>query len=610
MAMRKIPLLELDPRYFRYLWPYSGHLAFGLLTMFGVALLDLAAPWPMKFIVDNVVGGRPFSDPISQSVVTSVGDDPRWLTAVLGLLIILLAALGGLFSFTYEYLQGMIKARTAFQLRSDAFAHLQALSLQFHDHSPTGEVISRVNNDAGLIMDAFIGSTGEFIVNLIKFAGIAVVMLFVNWRFSIIALAYAPLLFFLFSAFRRNIKASARAARAEEGRMISVTQETFSAIRVVQAFGREDDERRRFEEHGAVRMEAEVRAARWEASFEPIIDVIKAAGTAAVIWYGVAQILAGLLTIGELLVFLSYLGIFYSPLKKFSKIASALQKGAVSGERLADLLDTDQVIHDAPGAISLNRAAGKIDFEHVGFSYDTGRPVVQEITFAVLPGQRVGLVGTTGGGKTTITNLLLRFYDVKSGRIFLDGTDVRCIRLRDLRAQFALVPQEPILFAASIRDNIAYGKPRATTAEIAAAARAANAHDFISQMPNGYDSLIGERGVTLSGGQRQRIAIARAILRDAPILILDEPTAALDAASEREVLSALEQLMRGRTTIIIAHRLSTIHHADLILVLENGRVIERGKHADLMERSGKYAEFVRLQFGREYLQPRVEMKHA
>ncbi len=595
--MKKIPLLDLDPRYFRYLLPYRAQLALGLLTIVAVAALDVAMPWPLKFIVDNVIGGRPYGDPFSRALAESFGDDPRWLAAIFGLAIILFTALNGALSFIFESLQGMIQSLTTFRLRSDAFAHLSNLSLQFHDHARAGEIVSRVNGDAGRVMEAFVASTGETIVNALKFAGIAGVMFFVNWRFSIIALAYAPLLLFLFGAFRRNIKSFAKAAREQEGQMLAVTHETVSAIRVVQAFGREEDEQRRFDEYGAARARAEIRAKRWEAMFEPIVDVIKAAGTAAVIWYGVAQILADQLTVGELLIFLSYLSTFYSPLKKFSKLAASLQKASVSGERLAELLDTDQVIRDAPNARALTRARGQIDFAQVSFAYDDKRPVLSDATFTALPGQMIGLVGATGAGKTTIANLLLRFYDVTAGRIALDGVDIRDLRLHDYRRQFALVPQEPILFATSIRDNIAYGAPHAQMPDIIAAARAANAHEFILKLPNGYAAEIGERGVTLSGGQRQRLAIARAILLDAPILILDEPTAALDAASEREVMQALERLMRGRTTFVIAHRLSTIRQADLILVLEDGRIIERGGHADLVQRGGRYAELVRMQSG-------------
>ncbi|MBI5649047.1 MAG: ABC transporter ATP-binding protein [Chloroflexi bacterium] len=593
--MKKIPILDLDPRYFRYLIPYRAHLAVGLLTMIAVAALDLAMPWPLKFIVDNVIGGRPFNDPFSRALAEFFNTDPRWLAAVFGSTIIVFTALSGALSFFYEYLQGMIQSLTTFRLRSEAFAHLQNLSLQFHDRARTGEVVSRVNGDAGRVMEAFVASTGEFAVNALKFAGIAIIMLFVNWRFSIIALAYAPLLLFLFGAFRRNIKSSAQTARAHEGQMLAVTQETVSAIRVVQAFGREDDEQRRFEEHGAARVRAEIRAKRWEAMFEPIVDVIKAAGTAAVIWYGVAEILADQLTIGELLIFLSYLSTFYSPLKKFSKLAGELQKASVSGERLAELLDNTQVIRDAPNARGLARARGQIDFAQVSFAYDSSDPVLNAVTFSAHPGQMIGLVGATGAGKTTIANLLLRFYDVTGGTVLLDGVDIRAIRLRDYRRQFSLVPQEPILFATSIRDNIAYGKPHAQEHEIIAAARAANAHAFISKLPDGYATTIGERGATLSGGQRQRIAIARALLLDAPLLILDEPTAALDAVAEREVMEALERLMRGRTTFVIAHRLSTIRNADMILVLENGRVVEHGRHTELMERAGRYAKLVQMQ---------------
>ena len=595
--MKRLPLLDLDPRYFRYLWPYSLQLALGFVTMLGVATLDVASPWPLKYVVDNVISGRPFGDPVGRGVVAALGNDPRILTAFFGGAILGIAALSGAFSFTFEYVQGVIQERTTFRLRSHAFAHLQNLSLTFHDRSRIGESISRVTGDAARVMEALVGSTGEVIVNALKFVGIAGVMLFVNWRFSIIALAYVPLLAFLFSAFRRNIRASAQAARTEEGQMLSVTQETVTAIRVVKAFGREAEEQRRFERHGAARLAAGVRAVRWEASFEPVVDVIKAAGVAAVVWYGTAQIFAGQLTIGELLIFLSYLGTFYSPLKKFSKLAGSLQKAAVSGERLAELLDAHQEVSDAPNAVSMARAAGRLEFEQVSFGYDGRGPVLENLSFAAQPGQTVAFVGATGAGKTTVANLMMRFYDVGGGRILLDRVDVRRIRLADLRRQFALVPQEPILFAASIRDNIAYGRPGAGSAEIFAAARAANAHDFIRRLPGGYDTVIGERGATLSGGQRQRIAIARAILRDAPILILDEPTAALDGASEREVMSALDRLMKGRTSFIIAHRLSTIQGADAILVLENGSVVEQGRHDELLQRQGRYAEFVRLQQG-------------
>jgi subfamily B ATP-binding cassette protein MsbA len=595
--MKKLRLLDLDLRYFLYLLPYSFRLILTVGTMLVVAALDVASPWPLKYIVDNVIGGQPFTDPIGREIVANVGADPRLLTAVFGLMIIALAALSGFFSFAYTYLQGAMQERMTLRLRSRAFAHLQALSLQFHDQSRAGEIISRVTGDAGLVMEALVHNMSEILANVFKFAGIAAVMLFVNWRFSLIALAYAPLLYFLFNAFRRNIKASAVVVRAEEGQMSAVTHEAVSAIRVVKAYGREAAEQRRFEEHGAARVEAGLRTVFWEASFEPIIDVIKAMGVAAVVWYGTAQIFAGQLTVGELLIFLSYLSTFYSPLKRFSKLAGSLQKAVVSGDRLAELLDSDQLMQDTPNAISMGRANGRVDFQLVSFSYDGRQPALRDVTFTALPGQMIALVGATGAGKTTVANLLMRFYDVTEGRALLDGIDVRHLRLKDLRQQFALVPQEPILFAASIRDNIAYGQPEASIAQIVAAARAANAHEFISQLPYGYHTVIGERGITLSGGQRQRIAIARAILRNAPILILDEPTASLDAASEHEVMDALKRLMRRRTTFVIAHRLSTIQNADMILVFEDGQIVERGRHDELVRRGGHYAKFVCLQYG-------------
>jgi len=593
--MRKIPLIDLDWRYTRYMLPFTPHIAFILLTLTAVAAFEIVMPWPLKYIVDNVLGGRPFDDPMSRAIVGQLGNEPRVLTAVFGLSMVAMAILSGLLSFTGEYLQGVVQARNTFRLRSDAYSHLQALSLQFHDASRTGEIINRVNLDVGRVMEALVAGTCEFTFNLLKFAGIAGVMWFVNWRFSLIVLAYAPLLLVVITTFRRNIHAATKASRREEGYMVSATQEIVSAIRIVQAFGREDEEQRRFDHMGTARLQAEIRMARWQALFEPLVDVIKALGSTAVIWFGVTEILAGQLSVGSLLIFLSYLTTLYTPLKKFGKLSELLQKAAVSGERLSDLLDNDLVVRDLPDALGLKRARGHIEFHGVSFAYEQRSRVLEHISFEVKHGQTVALVGTTGAGKTTIVNLLMRFYEMSDGWISLDGVDIRRYRLRDLRRQFALVPQEPILFATSIRDNIAYGRPEASVDEIIAAARAANVHDFVAALPGGYDTIIGERGALLSGGQRQRIAIARAILYDAPMLILDEPTSALDAAVERDVMEALERLMQGRTTLIIAHHLSTIRHADHIVILEEGRVVDRGAHDDLMRDNCHYARLVRLQ---------------
>jgi subfamily B ATP-binding cassette protein MsbA len=595
--MKLLAALDIDPRYLRYLWPYAPLIGLTLLTMAGSAALSVVMPWPLKYIVDHVIGGQPFTDPFGQAFAGLLGNDAHMLAAGFGALMVLIAVFAGLFSFAQAYLQGIVQLRTIFRLRSDAFAHIQALSLRFHDRSCTGELISRVNSDAERVMETLVSSCGDLLVNLFRLLSISAVMFWVNWRLAFVALVYVPLLLLLLQTLRHHIKSAARTARAEEGQMLSVSFETITSIRAVQAFGRETTEQQRFDQHGTARMVAELHTRRWEALFSPIVDIFKAVGTAAIVWFGVTQIAANQLTVGEMLIFLSYLATFYEPLQKFSKLASALQKAAVSGARIAELLDEDTVIRDTPNARDLKQATGEITFEKVNFGYENDRVVLCNVTFNALPGQTIGLVGHTGAGKSTIANLLLRFYDVSKGHILLDGIDIRKIRLHDLRQQIALVTQEPILFASSIRDNIAYGRPDASMNAIIAAARAANAHEFISDLPDGYDTVIGERGATLSGGQRQRIAIARAILCDAPILILDEPTAALDAKAEHEVMTALEQLMKGRTTLIIAHRLATIRHADTILVFRNGKIVERGRHDTLVRRNGHYAELVRLQSG-------------
>lgn len=600
---RLIPMLGIDARFLAYLRPHGALLAASVLLILLVAALETLAPWPVKFIIDHVIGAHPAKAGVELTALDAlhnlVGQDPRVLTAVLGAGLLALTVLQGLAGFGFEYLNSVIQEKTTFQLRSDVFSHVQRLPLEFYDQGRMGDLVKRMTDDTGKVMAALISNLGEVLVNAVKFANFAAVMLLINWRFSVIVLAYAPLLLFLFVGFRRTIRSVSKDARTQEGLMHNHALETLGAIRIVKAFGREDYQRERYDAHSQDRAKAGVRTARWEASFSPVVDFIEAASTAAVIWYGVSQVLIGLLSVGELILFLAYLGSIYKPLKKFGSLAGDLQKAAASGDRLSELLDADVRIASRPDAIRMQSARGDLRFENVDFAYAPAldQLVLENISFRVNPGQSVALVGATGAGKSTISSLLLRLYDVTSGRILLDGHDLRDVELDDLRAQFAYVPQEALLFAASIYDNIAYGRPGASEADVMAAARAANAEEFILRMPQGYRTVVGERGATLSGGQRQRIAIARAVLRDAPVLILDEPTSALDAASEDLVMSALERLRQGRTAVIIAHRLSTIRDVDRIIVLEHGRVLEEGTYDGLIARGGAFARLAQLQLG-------------
>ncbi len=597
--VRYLPIIGIDARYLHYLKPYGGLLFLSLILVFAIAALEVIQPWPLKFLIDNVIGGEPFSGPVGEWLVGTVGTDQRVLAILLGFALLFVTLLQGAAAFAYEYIIGVIQERSTFLLRSDVFQHVQSLPLQFFDQNRLGDVLKRVTEDAGKVMVALVGSTGEFLLNAVKFVGFAVVMFFVNWRFSVIVLAYVPLMFFIYATFRKNIRDTARESRKLEGEMANLTLETLGAIREVKAFGRESYQQAQFDAQGRDRIRFALRSIRWEASFSPVVDFVQAASTAAVVWFGVSQVLVGNISVGELLIFMAYLKDMYRPLRRFSKLAVTLQKAAASGDRLAKVLDVNVSIQDPPDARVVDRVQGHIALEGVSFAYPSSpeKLVFQDLNLSVKASQVVALVGSTGAGKSTLANLLMRFYEVTEGRIFIDGLDIRQMRVSDLRRQFAVVPQESVLFATTIKDNIAYGKPEASEREIILAARAANAHEFIVQLPEGYDTVVGERGATLSGGQRQRIAIARALLRDAPILVLDEPTAALDAQSEELVMSALDRLMRNRTTFIIAHRLSTIRDADLIVVLEEGGIVEQGSHDDLLRSGGRYAHLTQLQLG-------------
>jgi subfamily B ATP-binding cassette protein MsbA len=424
-------------------------------------------------------------------------------------------------------------------------------------------------------------------------------MFYLNWRFTLIALSVAPVLFVLVYSYTHRIKKASRKVRKKEGEITSVVEEVLSSMRVVKAFAREDFEVQRLENEGLEQVQIALRARTLKAKLTPMVDIVIAVGTCLVLWFGARLVLGGALSAGSLVVFFLYLGKMYKPVKELSKMTDSYSKAAVGYERLQEVLGTNNDVRDIRGAKPVRQVKGAIEFEHVSFSYSDGTPVLKDVSFHVEPGQVVALVGPTGAGKTSIISLIPRFYDPESGVIKIDGTDVRKFRQKSLRQHMSFVLQESTLFHGPVWQNIAYGRPEASRQEIIRAAELANAAEFVEKLPDGYDTVLGERGMTLSGGQRQRIAIARAVIRNAPILILDEPTSGLDSASEKLVFDALDKLMEGKTVIVIAHRLSTIRRADKIYVIKDGCIAEHGTHDELMKRDGVYAELHRIQFNEE-----------
>jgi subfamily B ATP-binding cassette protein MsbA len=481
-------------------------------------------------------------------------------------------------------------------LRRSVYHHVQRLSLSFHDKGRTGDLISRITSDIDAIQDFISQALLGIVVNVLTLFGMLAVMFYLNWRFTLIALSVAPPLFVVVYTYTRRIKQASRAVRKKESEIVSVAQEVLSSIRVVKAFAREDYEQERFERQSLESVETALQARSLKAKLAPVVQVIVAVGTSLVLWYGTRLVLAGELSTGSLLVFLIYLGKMYKPMRELSKMADTVSKTAVGFERVREVIDMEREVKNVKGARPAPRFQGDIEFAHVDFGYSPDSLTLRDVNFRIKPGQVAAFVGPTGAGKTTIASLVARFYDPTRGEVRIDGHDIRSYRLKSLRQQIAFVLQESVLFRAPIWQNIAYGKPEASRAEIIAAAKLANADEFIVQMPEGYDTMVGERGATLSGGQRQRIAIARAIIRNAPILILDEPTSDLDAASEELVFDALGRLMEGRTSMVIAHRLTTVRKADVIFVLDKGSIVEQGTHDQLLKQGGLYAELHEIQF--------------
>ena len=578
---------------------------FGFLAVIGESAANLLEPWPLKIVLDNVLKAKTSSGWLNRFIHNVAGQDPLSILKFACIAVIGIAVLDAISSYAEKYLTTSVGQWVTHDLRRALYSHLQRLSLAYHDHKRTGDLISTVTSDIDSIQSFITSGLLGVFINMITLVGMVVVMFFLNWQFTLIALSIAPALFAIVYTYTRRIKKASREVRKKESEIVSVIEEVLGSIRVVKAFAREDYESKRLEEESLEGIEIALRARSLKAKLTPIVQIVVAVGTFLVLWFGGRMVLSGVITAGSLVVFIQYLSKMYKPMQELSKMTDSYSKALVGYERIQEILETEREVKDLPKAKPAPRFKGKIEFDHVNFSYSPESPILQDLSLTIEPGQVAALVGPTGAGKTTIISLIPRFYDPTAGIIQIDGIDVRRFKQRSLRQQISFVLQETVLFHGPVWQNIAYGKPEAARTEIIRAAELANATEFIDRMPEGYNTIVGERGMTLSGGQRQRIAIARAVIRNTPILILDEPTSDLDAASEKLVHEALDRLMAGKTVITIAHRLSTIRSADVIFVIKEGKLVERGTHDQLIREGGVYAELERLQMGDEQTAERL-----
>ncbi len=579
--------------------PHVASLVLGFFCVLGEATANLLEPWPLKIVLDGVLKGKSDHADVLRWIYSAVGADKIAVLKLACLAVIAIAVLDAISSYGEKYLTTSMGQWITYDLRRAIYAHVQRLSLAFHDEKRTGDLITRVTDDVDAIQSFITQGLLGLFINLLTLVGMIGVMFYLNWKFTLVALSVAPVLFFIVYTYTRRIKKATRAVRKKEGEIISVVEEVLSSIRVVKAFAREDYEVKRLEEQGLEQVEIALKARALKAKLTPAVNIIVAVGTCLVLWFGGRLALNGSISSGSLVVFVWYLGKMYKPMQELSKLTDTYTKAAIGYERIQEVLATDREVKDMRGAGPAPRFRGDIAFENVSFSYTPGTPILKEVSFDIKAGQTAALVGPTGAGKTSIVSLIARFYDPEQGTVAIDQMDLRRYKQKSLRQQISFVLQDTVLFHAPLWQNIAYGKPEASRDEIVKAAQLANAMEFIEKLPQGFDTMVGERGVTLSGGQRQRIAIARAVIRNTPILILDEPSSGLDAASEKLVFEALDKLMRGRTTIVIAHRLSTVRSADVIFVVNEGQIVERGSHEQLMERGGIYAHLHDLQFDAE-----------
>ena len=576
--------------------PYRWPLTFAFVAMIFETLASLAEPWPLKIVLDSVIGHHPLPR-IFAGLHEVLGRHKGGTIAVAAIATVAIALVSSVASYFDSYLTTSVGQYIAHDLRRKVYHHLQRLSLSYYDHHKLGNILSTITDDIDNVQSFFSASLLSIAIDVATIIGMFVVMLYLDWKFTLIAMAVTPFLFLFVQRFTRLVKKSTKQVRAKESEIVSTVEESLGAIRVIQAFAQGDLEERKLAARSEESVVAALQARRVKALLSPVMDVVAAIGTALVLLYGASLVLANEMTAGSLVVFLLYLGKMFKPMQDLAKMTNSASKAAVGMDRIQEILDSDALLEEAPGAKPAPTLTGHIAFEHVAFGYESDKLILQDVHFEIPAGKMGAIVGPTGEGKSTLINLVPRLYDPANGAVKIDGQDLRSFTLKSLRDQISYVQQETVLFDDSIWRNIAYGKPDATHDEIVEAAKLANADEFIRQLPGGYDTVVGERGSQLSGGQRQRIGIARAIIRNSPILILDEATSGLDAQSESLVVEALDRLMRGKTSLVIAHRLGTIRQADSIMVLKGGRIAEQGSHDELLSRGGEYASLYALQFG-------------
>jgi ATP-binding cassette subfamily B protein len=571
--------MSIYRRVLRYYRPFLSQTIFGLcLSLLGVGL-NLLKPWPFKIIVDDFLRAGP-----------TIRPDWRMWLLLLCLALIGIQVLWGIINWITNYLFVKIGLQALLKLRTDLYSYLQSLSLKYHDARRSSDSSFRVAYDSQSIQTIYNKGLTNIFGAVITLIGTFVIMLRLDWQLTLVSLGIVPLVVGAIYLFAHRIRRESTSIQEQESAVLAQAQEGLSSIRMVHAFGREEFEVRQFHQQARQSLQANLRLTLTNVNSALVISTLMVVGTAVMYYIGTLHVLAGTLTLGSLLVFSAYLLMLYQPLESLTYTAWAMEGATAGAKRCFEVLERQDDVVDSPGAIAISSAQGAIGFQAVSFGYAADRYVLREIDLRIEPNQIVGLAGGTGAGKSTLLSLVPRFYDPTKGSITLDGCDIRQISKKTLRAQIAIVLQDTLLFSTTVRENIAYGRPDATEEEIIEAARRAQADEFIREMPQGYDSLVGERGGHLSVGQRQRIGIARAFLKNAPILLLDEPTSALDPATESAIMETIKELMRGRTTLIATHRLATIHSLDQIIVLDNGRIVEQAPGPELVARGGIYAK--------------------